>query len=70
MAAVAVAGSANAGFDTNSTAGLLVNATRSGDNMSIRGFGNTGSPVSAVPAPGAIALLGAAGFVGSRRRRA
>jgi MYXO-CTERM domain-containing protein len=32
-------------------------------------LGSTDMTVSVVPAPGAIALLGAAGLVGSRRRR-
>ncbi|MBI1304322.1 MAG: hypothetical protein GC172_11135 [Phycisphaera sp.] len=36
--------------------------------MSIRGAGNTDVVVT-VPAPGALALLGAAGLVGARRRR-
>jgi len=47
------------------TVGTIGNAF----TMSIRGFGDTDSVVSIIPAPGAMALLGLAGLAGARRRR-
>ena len=55
-------------FDWTQITGMTVSMTRSGSIAA--GFTVSSFNSTAVPAPGALALLGAAGLVGARRRRA
>jgi len=73
----------NSGYDTNLRVQIMQLAVNHGQNVrgTVSISGTTDSPLAApfifngqtfnsVPAPGALALLGLAGLVGSRRRRA
>jgi hypothetical protein len=61
------------GFDWSKveTVGLVAKSRGSVGNRAVSSFTFNGmDAVGVVPAPGALALLGAAGIVGARRRRA
>ncbi|MFM8642780.1 MAG: PEP-CTERM sorting domain-containing protein, partial [Phycisphaerales bacterium] len=47
---------------------MQVGATAAARTLLFVEYGNAGESVTVVPAPGAIALLGLAGFAGRRRR--
>jgi MYXO-CTERM domain-containing protein len=47
---------------------MQVGATAATRTLLFVEYGNAGESVTVVPAPGAIALLGLAGFAGRRRR--
>ena len=49
---------------------MQVGATAAARTLLFIEYGNAGESVTVVPAPAALALLGAAGLVGARRRRA
>lgn len=49
---------------------IQVGATAATRTLLFIEYGNAGEAVTVVPAPGALALLGAAGLLGGRRRRA
>jgi MYXO-CTERM domain-containing protein len=49
---------------------IQVGATAAARTLLFIEYGNAGESVTVVPAPAALALLGAAGLVGARRRRA
>lgn len=48
---------------------IQVGATAAARTLLFIEYGNAGEAVTVVPAPGALALIGAAGLVGGRRRR-
>ena len=61
----------NAGFDWSQVTEVSLNFGKNGLGAAAPSFSfDSFTAVGAVPAPGALALLGAAGLVGARRRRA
>jgi hypothetical protein len=63
--------STDAGFDWSKVNYVLLEFSRSSSSVNGSSFSfDSFNAVGVVPAPGAIALLGAAGLVGARRRRA
>ena len=63
--------STDGGFDWSQVKGVELGFYKSGLGASATSFSfDSFTAVGAVPAPGALALLGAAGLVGARRRRA
>ena len=62
--------STDGGFDWSQVKGVELGFSKSGSGASATSFSfDSFTAVGAVPAPGALALLGAAGLVGARRRR-